>query len=79
MLRMTYTVEVVKQLQALHRITLSEHQQGAVQLEANTAINVRDAQWHGKFLATLADASGKQMQDICRDIEHYVGLTDAIK
>jgi hypothetical protein len=79
MLRMTHTIEVLLQLEALRRVTVSEEQRWAVQLAANEAINSRDAMWHERFLSALARASGIAVDGLRGEIERYVGLTDAMK
>jgi len=79
MLRMSHSLEVLRQVNRLARLGLTRKQMDEVQLCANESINARHAGWYEVFIEKLAELSGRSRTRIVDDIGRWAGLTDAMK
>jgi hypothetical protein len=79
MLRMSHTVEVLRQLANQGVLKLSADEIARVQLAANLAINQLQADWYSVFESELAACVNETVEHVRELISKHAGLTDAMK
>ena len=79
MLRMSHSVEVLRQVNRRARLGLTREQMDRIQLGANESINARHADWYEVFLAHIAELSGRSVARVTEDVGRWAGLTDSMK
>ena len=79
MLRMTYVTEVLSALRK-HAGAAYEHlDTSEIQLQANVAINQRQANWYKVVLNAVAKSTGQSVEAVKKHVEQWSSMTDSMK
>jgi hypothetical protein len=79
MLRMSHTIEAMRELNHRAELGLPKEAFSRVQLVANEHINFWSPTWYEAFLEALGNEAGRSAAEIQGLLTKHVGLTDAMK